>query len=330
MIVTLTPNPSVDRTVVLDGVLARGAVQRARSETTHPGGKGVNISRGTVAAGLATLAVLPARADDPLVLELRAAGIDCHPVQPAGDVRVNTALVEPDGTTTKVNSPGAPVGPETLAALEAALVEASDAFRADGDEPGSDWLVLAGSLPPGAPTDWYADLVARLRGHGRRVAVDTSDAPLAALVDRLPGAAPSVMKPNGSELASLTGEDPDLLERVPAAAAHAAETLVRRGVEAVLATLGPHGAVLVTAEGAWHATPPSTTVLSTVGAGDSSLLGYLLGDVRGLPPQERLRQAVAWGAAAAGLPGTTIPRPDQVHPDLVPVHVLDTVPGGTP
>ena len=85
--------------------------------------------------------------------------------------------------------------------------------------------------------------------------------------------------------------------------------LVDRGVDAVLATLGGAGAVLVTAEGAWHATPPPTTVVSTVGAGDSSLFGYLLGDLRGAGPADRLRLAVAYGSAAAGLPGTTIPTP---------------------
>lgn len=323
MIITLTPNPSIDRTVQLDGPLERGAVQRALGETTHPGGKGVNISRGAVSADLATVAVLPARVDDPLVLDLHAAGIACRPVPLRGDVRVNIALVEPDGTTTKVNSPGAAVDGDTLAALETALVEASEAAPADH------WLVLAGSLPPGAPAGWYAEVVARLRAGGRRVAVDTSDAPLAALVEQLPASAPTVMKPNGAELASLTGGDADVLEADPVAAAGAAASLVGRGVEAVLATLGPHGAVLVTAAGTWHATPPPVTVLSTVGAGDSSLLGYLLGDVRGLPPEECLRLAVAYGAAAAGLAGTGIPSPDQLRTDLVAVATLDTIPGGT-
>ena len=90
----------------------------------------------------------------------------------------------------------------------------------------------------------------------------------------------------------------------------------------MLATLGGSGAVLVTADGAWHATPPPTTVVSTVGAGDSSLFGYLLGDLRGLGPAERLRLAVAYGSAAAGLPGTTIPHPDHTRPDLVEVREL--------
>ena len=80
--------------------------------------------------------------------------------------------------------------------------------------------------------------------------------------------------------------------------------------------------MLVTPDGAWHATPPPTTVVSTVGAGDSSLFGYLLGDIRGLPAPERLALAVAYGSAAAGLPGTTIPQPSQLRTELVGVTAL--------
>jgi 1-phosphofructokinase len=160
------------------------------------------------------------------------------------------------------------------------------------------------------------------------VAVDTSDAPLRALVDRLPGAAPHLMKPNGEELASFTGADLELLERDPAAAAAAARTLVDAGVETVLATLGAHGAVLVNGDGAWHASPPPTDVVSTVGAGDSSLFGYLLGELRQQPPADRLALAVAYGSAAAGLPGTTIPQPQHVRPDLVTVRALQPTQGG--
>jgi 1-phosphofructokinase len=94
-------------------------------------------------------------------------------------------------------------------------------------------------------------------------------------------------------------------------------------VESVLVTLGPRGAVLVNADGAWHASAPPITVVSTVGAGDSSLFGYLLGDVTGRDPEQRLALAVAYGSAAAGLPGTTIPHPRQVRTDLVDVTRLD-------
>ncbi|MBB6626489.1 1-phosphofructokinase family hexose kinase [Nocardioides sp. KIGAM211] len=319
MIVTLTPNPSHDRTVTLTSPLVPGAVQRAESVISQAGGKGVNISRASVAAGIPSIAVLPATKDDPFVLELLTAGIDCRPVHHGGALRVNITISDPDGTTTKLNSPGPTATPEMLAGLVEMLRRRAAS---------ADWIVLAGSLPPGAPVEWYADLVAGLRGSSARIAVDTSDAPLRALVERLDAGAPHLMKPNGEELASFTGGDPDLLESDPEAAATAALTLVDRGVDAVLATLGPHGAVLVTAAGAWHATPPPTSVVSTVGAGDSSLFGYLLGDIRNRTPDQRLALAVAYGSAAAGLPGTTIPHPSQVRPELVSVRDLNLTLGG--
>ena len=100
MILTLTPNPSIDRTVALDGELGRGQVHRVASVTSQAGGKGVNISRAAVSADIPSIAVVPAAKDDPFVLELLGAGIDCRPVQPAGDVRVNLTITEPDGTST--------------------------------------------------------------------------------------------------------------------------------------------------------------------------------------------------------------------------------------
>jgi 1-phosphofructokinase len=311
-IVTLTANPSIDRTLTLGSPLQRGAVHRLESVTSQAGGKGVNISRACVAAGVDTVAVLPAARDDAFVHELVAGGIPHRLVVSDQLVRVNLTVTEPDGTTTKLNSPGPGASRAGLDALAAALHELAA---------GADWVVLAGSLPPGAPVEWYADLVADLRGLVR-VAVDTSDAPLRALVDRLEVAPPQVMKPNGEELASFTGGDGRRLEADPVAAAAAARTLVDRGVHTVLATLGGHGAVLVTDEGAWHAAAPPTEVVSTVGAGDSSLFGYLLGDLRGHDPAQRLALAVAYGSAAAGLPGTTIPEPSQVHPRLVEVRAL--------
>lgn len=313
MIVTLTANPSHDRTVHLGGPLERGAVIRADAVISQAGGKGVNISRASVQAKVPTLAVLPAAKDDPFVHELLAGGIDCRPVHHEGRLRVNITITEPDGTTTKLNSPGPELTPGVREELGVALRRRAAT---------ADWVVLAGSLPPGTPPGWYADLVLMLRENGARVAVDTSDAPLEALVGRLPDAAPHLMKPNGEELAQFTGGDADRLEADPVAAAAAARTLVDSGVETVLATLGAHGAVLVTADGAWCATPPPTTVVSTVGAGDSSLFGYLLGDLRRQQPADRLALAVAYGSAAAGLPGTTIPHPHQVRPELVSVRAL--------
>ncbi|MGZ5417631.1 MAG: 1-phosphofructokinase family hexose kinase [Nocardioides sp.] len=313
MIVTLTPNPSVDRTIALASPLERGAVLRASDTHSQAAGKGVNISRAAVAAEIPTIAVLPADADDPYVHELLAAGIDCRPEPPAGPVRLNVTITEPDGTTTKINSPGATATPEVLDRLRTAVQQRARQAQ---------WVVLAGSLPPGAPAEWYATVVADLNDGPASVAVDTSGAPLEAIAAHLDEAAPDLLKPNAEELAELTGGDADAIEADPVAAAAAAAVLVGRGIGAVLATLGAGGAVLVTAQGAWHATPPPTTVISTVGAGDSSLFGYVLGALRRASPSDRLRLAVAYGSAAAGLPGTTIPTPAHIHPELVTVAEL--------
>ncbi len=320
MIVTLTANPSFDRTIALSGRLERGGVLRAEAALEQAGGKGVNISRAATVADVPTVAVFPAEADAPFTVALRHDGIRCHPVAPTGDVRVNLTLTEHDGTTTKINSAGAAADADLLDRMRGAVAE----LAADAD-----WVVLAGSVPPGTPDGWYAEVAAALSASDARVAVDTSEKPLLALAASLGRARPDVIKPNSEELALLTGDDAEAIERDPAAAAAAAYRLVEAGAGAVLATLGSAGAVLVTPEGAWRATPPPITVVSTVGAGDSSLFGYLLADLRGEAPAERLRLAVAYGSAAASLPGTTIPAPHQVRSDLVEVHPvpLDDRPG---
>ena len=173
-------------------------------------------------------------------------------------------------------------------------------------------MVLSGSLPAGVDPALYARMVRELRPTGARIAVDTSDDPLRALGAALPGAAPDLIKPNGEELGQLTGVDGAELERraadgemAPVAAA--ARDLVGSGIGAVMVTLGGAGAVLATADGAWSAATPAVRVRSTVGAGDSSLAGYLLADAAGLPPGRRLAWAVAHGSAAAALPGTGLP-----------------------
>jgi 1-phosphofructokinase len=109
----------------------------------------------------------------------------------------------------------------------------------------------------------------------------------------------------------------------------AVQGLHQRGVAEVLLTLGGDGAVLSTADGGlWSARPPEIAVRSTVGAGDCSLAGYLLADLAGAAPAERLRNAVAYGAASASLPGSAVPTPAQV--DGPAVRVTAGMPGSAP
>ena len=267
MIVTVTPNPSIDRTVTLATPLTRGAVHRVSSVTTEPGGKGVNVARALTLAGVDAVALLPASGTDPLVTALQGSGVPFRCVPITAPVRTNIAVTEMDGTTTKINEPGARLDGPAIDALTRSVV---------GNADHASWVVMSGSLPPGVPDHWYADVVAQLAPYGCKVAIDTSDGPLAALVDGFDRAAPDLIKPNAEELAGVIGFSPQALEAAiaqgdPEPVVSAAQELVNRGVGAVLATLGPAGAVLVNHTGSWLATPPPIAPRSTVGAGDSAL-----------------------------------------------------------
>ena len=322
MIVTVTPNPSIDRTVTLPGALVRGAVHRVGRVTVEPGGKGVNVARALTLAGLDVVAVLPAGESDPILAGLRAIGVDVHAIPIAAAVRTNVAITEPDGTTTKLNEPGAVIAARDITALANAVIERGRSAR---------WVVLSGSLPPGLNDSWYSDVVAALQPLGCKVAVDTSDGPLAALAAGLERAAPDLIKPNSEELAGLAGVTAESLENAVARGdagpvVTAARRLIDRGVGAVLATLGAAGAVLVDADGAWLATPPPISPRSTVGAGDSSLAGYVRADVEGATAPQRLQMAVAYGSGAAALPGSALPSPAQLNLDGVTVTAVSPDP----
>ncbi|MET9363734.1 1-phosphofructokinase [Streptomyces sp. NPDC006632] len=300
-ILTVTPNPSLDRTYEVPG-LRRGAVLRATGERVDPGGKGVNVSRAVAAAGHRTLAVLPlGGAPGALVAELLAAeGIEVAVVPVAGRTRSNIAVVEPDGSLTKINAPGPELGPREGELLLATVREHS--ARAD-------WIACCGSLPPGLGPPWYADLVARARAAGARVALDTSGPCLvAALRER-----PDVVKPNAEELARAVGRPLATIGD----AVQAAQDIRESGAGAVLASLGVDGQLLVTASGTYFACAAVDAVRSTVGAGDASLAGFLTAGGEG---PRALAAAVAHGAAAVRLPGSVMPAPA----DLVPASVTVT------
>ncbi|MEU0120134.1 1-phosphofructokinase [Streptomyces albidoflavus] len=305
MIVTLTPNPSLDRAYELPS-LDRGAVLRATRDRVDPGGKGVNVSRAVAAAGHRTVAVVPLGGPEGALLArlLGEHGIEAAGVPVAGSTRVNITLVEPDSTLTKVNA----AGPELSAAEAEALLEAVRARAA-----GADWIACCGSLPRGLGPEWYAQLVARAHRAGLRVALDTSGSALGATLAE----EPDVVKPNAEELAEAVGRPLATVGE----AVKAAEDLRERGARAVLASLGADGQLLVDATGTWFGHAGPVAVRSNVGAGDASLAGFLAAGGRG---PAALAAAVAHGTAAVQLPGSVMPTPADLAPDAVTV--TDAVP----
>lgn len=304
MIVTLTANPSVDRTLEIPA-LERGEVVRATAARVHPGGKGVNVARALVANGVPARAVLPTggREGDQLLDLLSTLGVEVVPVPIREPIRENVTVVEPDGTVTKLNAPGPRLSPREAAHLIAATVEASR---------GADWVALCGALPPGAPEDLYPTLIAELHLIGVRVAVDTSGTALTRSI----AAGPELIKPNAEELAEAVARPIETLRDV----VDGARGLLHRGVGHVLVSLGRDGAVAVSDSVALRAWTTPIVPRSTVGAGDAAVAGFLAAG--GLQPRA-LRTAVAWGAAAVKLPGTGMPGPSDIDVDEVRLEDLD-------
>ncbi len=295
-VVTLTPNPSLDRTFVIDG-LRRGEVLRASSTSLVPSGKGVNVSRAVAANGRPTLAVLPIGGPDGehLAHALTTDGIDLRIVAIRGRIRSNVTVLEPDGTATKLNEPGPEIDADEAARMtDAALSAAADV--------GAGWLVGSGSLPRGAPTGFYADLVRRAGvpvGNRPAVAIDVTGTEL---LDAAAAGA-TLVKPNTAELAEVVGAGLHTVGDV----VRAAHELRRRGAGSVLASMGADGAVLVAGAGTWFAGVHTRGFVSAVGAGDALLAGFLLGGAFE-DPGAGLAVAVALAARRCEIDATAQPR----------------------
>jgi 1-phosphofructokinase len=310
MIVTVTLNPSLDRTIELDH-LAPGCVQRVNAARLDPGGKGVNVARALLANGVPTQAVVPVAGveGDQLVGLLEHEGVDVAVVPVLGHTRSNITIAEADGTVTKLNEPGASLGLDDLEALAAKVLAAA---------PPTSWVVLCGSLPPGLRAEAYATLTHRFVAAGLRVAVDTSGPAFRAAV----AVGPELVKPNAEELAEAVGRPLGS----PSAIVAAARELQGLGAQTVLVSLGAQGAILVDQDVVFGESPVQEP-RSSVGAGDAFLAGFLAGQYRGLGHREAFAEALAWGAAAVRLPGTRMPGPNDidrcvVHITSSPVHAV--------
>lgn len=317
MIVTITLNPSLDRTIEV-AALERGRVLRARGTHLHPGGKGVNVTRALLANGVPSRAVVPVAGPDgdQLVDLLAQEEVDTVVVPVSGRTRSNITVAEADGTVTKLNEPGGALTPEEMEAVLGKALAAS--------VPGG-IVVMCGSLPPGAPADTYARMTRHLAAEGRRVVVDTSGAALAEAVT----AGPALVKPNAEELAEAVGRPLGSRSDVVAAA----QELRAAGARAVLVSLGAAGAALVDDAGVLVGESAPARPRSSVGAGDAFLAGFLgaihLAEAAGAgrdaatraaASRDALARALAWGAAAVRLPGSQMPGPADI--DLSAVRVL--------
>lgn len=296
-VLTLTLNPALDMTVSLR-LLAPGVVNKATAAELHAAGKGLNVAKVLHDLDQATVVSGFLGEDNHGLFKgfCERLNIDNQFLYLPGATRINVKISEQEGRVTDINLPGLPVPESQWHALQQRLTHLASQSSA---------VVLAGSLPPGLPTDAYALLINSLKSAGVPVILDTSGA---AFSDALT-AVPNLVKPNVDELEEWRGEpirnDADL--------AAAAKQLMDLGIEHVVISDGANGCYWFTQDLALKATPPKVQVLSTVGAGDSLVAGLTFGLVNGLHARDTLTLACAVSAHAVEQVGVGFDQLDRIE-----------------
>jgi 1-phosphofructokinase len=297
MLVSLTPNASLDRTLLAGG-FRTAEVCRAAAVHEAASGKGMNVVRVAMALGVPVRALAPlAGTTGQRFADLAAAaGIDgrwCWLA--AGETRISTIVIDPaTADTLVVNENGPRLARDDWQALAALIRSEAGAARL---------FTTSGSLPPGLPVEAFGGLMAELEAAGLPVCIDTSSATLAAALDW----PVTLLKVNAEELGEAIGQS-ILSQDAALAAAHA---VLQRGPRAVIVTLGKQGAVAVAPAGAWFARPPEVAAISPVGSGDALLAGVAAALLDGRDWPEALRLGTACGAANTLTVGSGIVRPED-------------------
>jgi 6-phosphofructokinase 2 len=298
MIYTVTLNPALDRTIEVDGLVADDA-NRILREARYAGGKGIDCSRVITELGEESITLGFIGGYDGLELEGRLIneGVLCDFTRISGETRTNIILADrKNKTQIMLNASGPRITPAEVGLF-------FDKIRSLPHD--AEFVVVSGSVPPGVSNTIYAQIITTLKDKGIRVALDADGE----LLRHGYKARPFLMKPNIHEFGRLTGvtstEPGDILKE--------ARRITEAGVEMVLISMGARGIVGVTRDLALWVIPPQVEVVSHVGAGDSTLAGFVYAWTKGMDFPESLSVATAAGTAAVMTPGTELCKRKDVH-----------------
>ncbi len=298
-IITVTPNPAIDVSTAVSKIAPFSKLRCAPAQR-DPGGGGINVARVIKRLGGDVRAIYPAGGSAGQLLRhlMDAEEVQSLAIQASEETREDFTVFE---ETTKQQYrfvlPGARLTEdewqECLKAL--ALIQPCPAF-----------IVASGSLPPGAPDDFFGRLARSAKLMNARMIVDTSGPPLKAAL--LQGV--YLIKPNLKEFKELTG----VTEVGDSTLVEAARSLIHRyHVQIVALTLGDAGALLITLDDAIRAEGLRIEPVSVVGAGDSFLGAMIWSLANGDHLESAFRFGVAAGSAALLSSGTDLCRADDVR-----------------
>ena len=298
-VVTLTVNPTIDKYTAVERVEPDRKL-RCDRPTREPGGGGLNVSRAIDRLGGESRAFYLAGGPTGEILHglLSEEGIEQEPIRIGDWTREN--LIVHEGGSDRQYRFGMP-GPEVSGEEARRCLD-----RLREVDPAPDYLVASGSLAPGLPADYLADVARVVADLGAKLVVDTSGEPLQKAVE----AGVYLVKPNVGELEDLVGEP---LESEAAQEEAARGVVERGGCRVVVLSLGAGGAMVIRREGTEHIRSPTVPIRSRVGAGDSMVAGIVLALARGLELPQAARFGVAAGAAAVMTSGTELCRRDDTE-----------------
>lgn len=287
MIVTLTVNPALDRTISVDR-LAFEDRSYIESRRESPGGRGINAACVIHSFGGKALAIFPSGGKNGKCFEemLGACGFPTAAVPIGREIRTNLTITDRQGLTVSLNERGPQLEKTEVDRLEKAVEKHLD---------GASWLLLCGSLPPGVPSNFYARLIGKARRKKVKTLLDADGDPLREGVE----ASPTVVCPNQPEAERL-------LNRALVTRNHFLDAVARiraMGPETVALSLGSRGAMGAIEGALIEAIPPRVEVLCPIGAGDALAAAFAWSMERSGDFTDALRWGVATGTASATLPG---------------------------
>jgi 1-phosphofructokinase family hexose kinase len=295
LIITLTVNPAIDRTITVDRLVFEDRAY-ITSTSESAGGRGINASCVIHSFGSKTLAVVAAGGKSGARLEqfLQCCGFQVAVAPIRNQVRTNLTITDSHGLTVKLNEPGAAIEKPELARLEKLIT---------GKLGEASWLMICGSLPPGVPPTFYAKLIELARKRGIKTLLDTDGPPLEAGIK----AGPTVVTPNQQEAERLLNTA--LLTQ--GQCVNAVERIRKMGSESVVLSLGSRGAIATHNHQIVEAIPPRIDAVCPIGAGDAMAAAFAWAMERKDDFQDALRWSVAAGTASAKLPGMRLASLDQ-------------------
>lgn len=289
-VITITLNPAFDVYCFSENF---GAYREnlARIISRDAGGKGINIGRALSAfsVGVENIVALGEDNGEELVSLLSSEGLSVSEISAPGRIRENITVSTDNGAETRISFPGF--------SADDSLLERALAVILPRVETG-DVVTFSGRLPTGVTHGGVMDFLRAIKKNGARLVLDSH----ALGREDVISLSPWLIKPNEEEMERYIGNcrGRDEISR-------AALRLVGCGIENVLVSLGGDGAVLANSEGAFFVGAPSIPVKSTVGAGDSSIAGFIYASFQNRSGVDLLRYAVAFGSGACMKVGTAAP-----------------------